>query len=390
MDFSKTEVATTPISTAPVTTQAPVATNLGTTLIEHSNSTKNNIITLRDSLRERIIQSGEAKQISDEMSIANMTTIIEFGKPVSEQMSSVADEVLKRSKNELLDEATNLMRSIGKIMEKVDIGEITDIDVNKNKGFLSRITNSAQKKLDQLRVKYDNIGNDIEKICVTLRVYEDQIKRANADIQKLYDNGVVTYQNLVKYTVAGEYALDEVNSYIQKVEQGEIVTDGELTLNNLMYAKQLLEQRVQDFRLAESVALQSLPMLKALEFGNLNLARKINSAFVITLPVFKNAIAQAMFIKQQQLQAKSLEALDKATNDMLLKNSQNVANNMRMTATLGGKSSIDMETLESSWRNIIDGINDTRSIQAELSKQREADKQKLEQLSQQYLSKVQM
>lgn len=389
MDFSKAEVANV-VTPETSTTSAVSVVNLGTNLIEHSNSTKNNIITLRDSLRERIIQSGEAKQISDEMSIANMTTIIEFGKPVSEQMSSVADEVLKRSKNELLDEATNLMRSIGKIMEKVDIGEITDIDVNKNKGFLSRITNSAQKKLDQLRAKYDNIGNDIEKICVTLRVYEDQIKRANADIQKLYDNGVVTYQNLVKYTVAGEYALDEVNSYIQKVEQGEIVTDGELTLNNLMYAKQLLEQRVQDFRLAESVALQSLPMLKALEFGNLNLARKINSAFVITLPVFKNAIAQAMFIKQQQLQAKSLEALDKATNDMLLKNSQNVANNMRMTATLGGKSSIDMETLESSWRNIIDGINDTRNIQAELSKQREADKQKLEQLSQQYLSKVQM
>lgn len=389
MDFSKTEV-TNVITPEASTTSTVAVANLGTNLVEHSNSTKNNIITLRDSLRERIIQSGEAKQISDEMSIANMTTIIEFGKPVSEQMSSVADEVLKRSKNELLDEATNLMRSIGKIMEKVDIGEITDIDVNKNKGFLSRITNSAQKKLDQLRAKYDNIGNDIEKICVTLRVYEDQIKRSNADIQKLYDNGVVTYQNLVKYTVAGEYALDEVNSYIQKVEQGEIVTDGELTLNNLMYAKQLLEQRVQDFRLAESVALQSLPMLKALEFGNLNLARKINSAFVITLPVFKNAIAQAMFIKQQQLQAKSLEALDKATNDMLLKNSQNVANNMRMTATLGGKSSIDMETLESSWRNIIDGINDTRNIQAELSKQREADKQKLEQLSQQYLSKVQM
>lgn len=389
MDFSKAEV-TNVITPEASTTSTVAVANLGTNLVEHSNSTKNNIITLRDSLRERIIQSGEAKQISDEMSIANMTTIIEFGKPVSEQMSSVADEVLKRSKNELLDEATNLMRSIGKIMEKVDIGEITDIDVNKNKGFLSRITNSAQKKLDQLRAKYDNIGNDIEKICVTLRVYEDQIKRANADIQKLYDNGVITYQNLVKYTVAGEYALDEVNSYIQKVEQGEIVTDGELTLNNLMYAKQLLEQRVQDFRLAESVALQSLPMLKALEFGNLNLARKINSAFVITLPVFKNAIAQAMFIKQQQLQAKSLEALDKATNDMLLKNSQNVANNMRMTATLGGKSSIDMETLESSWRNIIDGINDTRNIQAELSKQREADKQKLEQLSQQYLSKVQM
>lgn len=72
-------------------------------------------------------------------------------------------------------------------------------------------------------------------------------------------------------------------------------------------------------RMAESVALQSLPTIKALEFGNLNLARKINSSFIVTIPVFKNAVAQAMLAKRQAYQAQALKALDEKTNEMLLK-----------------------------------------------------------------------
>ena len=39
--------------------------------------------------------------------------------------------------------------------------------------------------------------------------------------------------------------------------------------------------------------MQSIPMIKTMQFSNMNLVRKINSAFIITLPVFKQALAQA-------------------------------------------------------------------------------------------------
>ena len=39
----------------------------------------------------------------------------------------------------------------------------------------------------------------------------------------------------------------------------------------------MLEQRTQDLRTAESVALQSIPMIKTIQFSNMNLVRKINS-----------------------------------------------------------------------------------------------------------------
>lgn len=361
-------------------------------LVKESHETaiatvQSNLCTVRDKLKNQIIASGEAQKISDQLAVTNPQSIVEFGRPVSEQMSKVADEVLRRTNSDSLNETSRMMGTLSKIMERVDIEEIKDS--SESEGFFGKIFNNAQRKLDQFMSKYNSVSREIEQICIELRKYEAEIKQSNADLEALYQNGVESYQTLMKYTIAGELAINELDTYTAGVAaKADNDPTAQLELNNLAQAKQLLEQRVQDLRLAESVALQSLPMLKAIEFGNLNLDRKINSAFIVTLPIFKNAIAQAIFIKKQNLQAKSMEALDRTTNEMLLKNSQNVADAMRSTAALAGKSSIDIETVENSWKTIMDGIKDTQSIQAELSKQREEDKLKLESLNQQYLSQV--
>ena len=65
--------------------------------------------------------------------------------------------------------------------------------------------------------------------------------------------------------------------------------DLQFEISNLRQAENMLEQRVMDLKTAESIALQSIPMIKTMEFSNANLTRKINSAFIVTLPVFKQA-----------------------------------------------------------------------------------------------------
>lgn len=97
----------------------------------------------------------------------------------------------------------------------------------------------------------------------------------------------------------------------------------QLELASLNNALMMLEQRTQDLRTAENVAMQSIPMIKTMEFSNMNLVRKINSAFIVTLPVFKQALAQAIMLKRQKIQAESMAELDKKTNEMLIKNAQN-------------------------------------------------------------------
>lgn len=61
---------------------------------------------------------------------------------------------------------------------------------------------------------------------------------------------------------------------------------------------------------------------------------------------------------------------------------------MRLTAQLSGSSAIKIETIEQSWQTIMDGIKDTKTIQAELARQREQDKEKLEEINQKFLSGV--
>ena len=119
-------------------------------------------------------------------------------------------------------------------------------------------------------------------------------------------------------------------------------------------------------------------MIKTMQFSNMNLVRKINSAFIVTLPVFKQAIAQAIMLKRQRIQAEAMSALDAKTNEMLLRNAQNTAEQSKITARLASGSSIKTETLEKTWQTIVSGIEETKQIQENARKQRIEDQKKLE------------
>ena len=179
----------------------------------------------------------------------------------------------------------------------------------------------------------------------------------------------------------------ELEAYIaQKQDELEKTGDNSIQfeLQSLNQALMMLEQRVQDLRTAENVAMQSIPMLKTMEFSNYNLVRKINSAFIITLPIFKQALAQAILLKRQKIQAESMAALDQKTNEMLIKNAHNTVEQSKMTARLASGSSIQIETLETTWKTIMNGIEETRGIEAEARKKRQEDKVRLEAIKQDF------
>ena len=120
-------------------------------------------------------------------------------------------------------------------------------------------------------------------------------------------------------------------------------------------------------------------------FSNMNLVRKINSAFIVTLPVFKQSLAQAVMLKRQKIQADALSELDKKTNEMLIKNARNTVEQSKMTAKLASGSSVKIETLETTWRTIMNGIDETKNIQETARKQRIDDAARLENIKKEFL-----
>lgn len=329
----------------------------------------------RQQMTQELAKSPEVDALLNTIEINNMDTIVSFGAEAADEISKASDVVLNSVNMSQLDDSNELLNTLAKVMSKFDIEEIKE-----KPGLFGAFFNNLRKQLDKIMAKYNTMGNEVDKIYVQLKQYESEIKQANHRLDQMFEANVNYYHNLVKYILAGELGCEQIRSYIKEREEALASTGDnsiQFELTNLNNALMILEQRTQDLRISENVAMQSIPMIKTMEFSNLNLVRKINSAFIITLPVFKQALAQAVMLKRQRLQAESMAALDAKTNEMLIKNAKNIVAQSKITAQLASGSSIKVETLETTWRTIMNGIEETKAIQENARKQREEDKKRL-------------
>ena len=85
-----------------------------------------------------------------------------------------------------------------------------------------------------------------------------------------------------------------------------------------------------------------------------------------------------------------MASLYQKTNELLIKNAKNTVEQSKMTARLASGSSIKIETLETTWRTIVDGINETQQIQENARKQRQEDQKRLEVIKKEFNEKYHM
>ena len=279
------------------------------------------IVSDRQQMNTELTGSPEVDALVSQIEVHNLETIVSFGAEAAEEISKCSDIVLNNMNMSQLDDSSEMLNTLAKIMSKFDIDELKE-----NPGLFGKLFGNLRKQLDKILSKYHTMGEEVDKIYVQLKKYESEIKQANRNLDEMFNANVNYYHELVKYILAGEQGCREIEAYIAQ-RQKDMETSGDnsiqFEIQSLNQALMMLEQRTQDLRTAENVAMQSIPMIKTMEFSNMNLVRKINSAFIVTLPVFKQALAQAIMLKRQKLQAEAMSALDEKTNEMLIKNAQN-------------------------------------------------------------------
>ena len=377
LDFSKAAV------------QQPVVSAVPDTKEEIAVVEQYDIVADREQMNTELVNSPEVDALVSTIEIDNLETIVTFGAQAAEEISKASDVVLNGMDLSQLNESSTLLNTLAKIMSKFDIEEVKE----ESPGLFSKLFGNMKKQLDKILEKYRTMGDEVDKIYVELKQYESEIKKSNRKLNQMFDANVGFYHDLVKYILAGEQGCREIEEYIEK-RQADMEATGDnsiqFEITSLQQALMMLEQRTQDLRTAENVAMQSIPMIKTMEFTNMNLVRKINSAFIITLPIFKQALAQAIMLKRQKIQADAMSALDEKTNEMLIRNAKNTVAQSKATAKMAAGSSIKIETLETTWRTIVSGIEETKQIQENAKRQRIDDKARLENIKREFHSMYQM
>lgn len=343
-----------------------------------------NIVVKAEEIKQQLATSKEIDALVSTINVNDANTIVKFGAEAAEEISKASDQVLNSMTIDQINDTGVMLKKLAAVMEQFDIDEIKD----EKPGFFGNL----KKKIDKILNKYQTMGHEIDDIYVQLKGYESEIEAANDKLDNMYEANLGYYQQLVKYIMAGEQGVKELDAFIEeyKAKAEADPNDGtiRMDLSNLQQMREILDQRVMDLKVAENVAIQTVPMLKTMEYSNLNLIRKINSAFIITMPVFKQALSQAIMLKRQRIQAESLAALDEKTNEMLIKNAQNTVNQSKTIAAMSAGSSIKVETLQQTWQTIVNGIDEVQAIQDQAREKRKQDAIALEEIKKDYKSRM--
>lgn len=278
--------------------------------------------------------------------------ILSYGQDVTNDISSFSVRMLDKLGKYNNDDAGKVLVQLNGIMKSFDLEDFEQ----EKKGFLGKVFNNASKKIDKIMAKYTSFNTDIDKVYKEIKTYEFDIKDSNQMLDEMFEENRCYHQALSEL-------IDEANNILDKIKGEVNSTEDKIGSVDLTDKAELLEQRIYDLELARAVSVQTAPQIKLLQKTNNDLLRKINSSFVITLPIFRQGLIQAITIKRQAIQTKALQGLDDTTNELLMKNATNIVDNSKNAAKLNGSPIVQIETLRKSYSTIIEGIKEVESLE---------------------------
>lgn len=325
----------------------------------------------------------EIHALAQKIDVKDQIAMLELGKETANGISTFSDKMLATMKSSKLEESSVLLNNLNKIMDKFDPQDFAD---EKKGGFISKLFNKGKEQLEKFLSKYDSMNKEVDVIYREIQKYEGEMKRNTIDLENLYEQNLNYFQSLSKFVAAIEVKIEEVRAALPALEQKAQTGDqlAAMEYETMLRAVELLEQRRYDLEMAQQVSFQSAPQIRLMQQGNNHLIAKINSAFVTTIPIFKQGLIHAVTLKRQKLISDSMSELDRRTNEMLVRNAENISKNSVNIARQAGSPSIKIETIETTWQTIMSGIQETKQIQAETARNREEGRKRIERLQLEY------
>lgn len=322
------------------------------------------------------------RALAEKIDVKNQIAILEFGKETASAISKFSDRMLASIKQSKLEKSSELINHLNKIMSRFDPEDFKE----EKKGFFSRLFGKGKEQLQKILAKYDTMNKEIDAIYQEITKYEQEMKKNTIELEQMYNQNLEYFKSLSEHIAVIEVKVEELKLELEKLEARSNEGDQEalMELESLQRAIELLEQRRYDLEMAQQVSFQAAPQIRLMQQGNNHLIAKINSAFVTTIPIFKQGLIHAVTIQRQKLISDSMQELDKRTNEMLMRNAENIRKNSVDIARSAGQPSIKIETIENTWRTILAGIEETKQIQQETIRSREEGRKRLEQLQLEY------
>lgn len=333
-------------------------------------------------IRLQLREDAEVLKLVDSIDVKDQIAIMNFGEKTAQEISSFSDRILSSMKMSSTEDTSRLMKELTKLMDKFDKKELED-----PKTFIGKMLRGGEKFINKILEKYQTLGGEIDKIHQELRKFEQELVSASRTFDQMYEENFNYYVVLQKHIVAADLVLEQIQgSELKKLEEQAMSGNqmASMQLDALRQNIDTLEQRKYDLEMAAAVSFSSAPQIKLVQRTSSKLIGQIKSAFITTLPIFKQGIITAVQNKRNKLIADSMDALRDKTREMYKKNASNTVQQSIDVARMSGQTVVSLDDVEQVMSTMIDGMRQTKAIEDELRQSREQGSVKIMELMDNY------
>lgn len=318
------------------------------------------------------LTDAEKKAVNDfvqKIDLNNTNLVLQYGAAAQSKIANFSEAALGNVRTKDFGEVGGMITDL--VVELKGF----DVDAVNKKGFLG-LFKSAGNRIVALKAKYDKADVNVEKIAQVLENHQIRLMKDIATLDEMYNLNLTYFKELTMYILAGKKKLESVKANeLQQLrakakqsgtpEDAQAAKDYEQMINRF-------EKKLYDLELTRNISIQMAPQVRLIQNNDNVMTEKIQTTLVNTIPLWKSQMVIALGLAHAQQALEAQKAVTDMTNELLLKNSENLKTGSIAVAQESERGIVDVETLQQTNRNLIETLDEVLRIQAEGREKRAA------------------
>lgn len=285
--------------------------------------------------------------------------------------TAYAEEILSRADNQALGEMGGKISQVACLVQTV---RASNLNQKSRLPIIGGLIDKMALKKATLKTEFASVSKQVSIMIDEIEQIQTAIAERDSDLDDMFLSVSQEYQDLGLHIAVGLIKLDELKMEYDKQQAKYNASQNPLdkiALDDLSFAIASLDKRLADLTVMQLNTAQTLPAIRVVQQSNKLINDKFHTVKEITVPSWKNQIMLALTLAEQQKQVQMADVIDKATNDILLANSELLHKNAVGASVASQRLVIDPKTLETVQDNLVKTLNDVAKAQADGIKMRE-------------------
>ena len=299
-------------------------------------------------------------ELAAQTDIMDRGAVIAYGAAAQNKIAAFSDSVLKNIKSKDAGVAGKLLTDL--------VVEIKNFESSgEQKTGIKALFSGAKRSIDRLCAGYAKVESNVDAISNALEEHRRFLLKDIATYDALFENNVNYFKELNFYIIAGKEKIRETNESLLPMLQEKAEATGDQLdsqrLNDARNALDRFEKKVHDLELSRMISLQMAPQIRLIQNNDAQLADKIQSSIVNSIPLWKNQLVISMGLATAKAALETQRKVTEMTNDLLKKNSEALKQGTLEIAKESERGIVSIETIQQTNRDLIDTITGVLEIQ---------------------------